>query len=262
MKIEANIYKAYFLVTLFSIVFGGIVSAHIEVSPPTIDLDLVGSDTATEPITITWSGEAPVVGFIETNIEPDGEGINVTYSENPVILIPNIPKTVDMIVKVAPNIMPDNYTITTVVFTEIEKVIEYRSGGTTIIYRDKEIFVENLTRINELLLIIQRLQDQLNQTVNCTEYLPLIDMLQDTIDELLAIIEDASKEEPEPEKLEPDEPYDWTGIFFVFIIIICILCCIICYAFWVLKSRTKKQVTDETEVSGDNEHGSTGPINK
>lgn len=260
MKIEANIYKAYFLVALFSIVFSGIVSAHIEVSPPTIDLDLVGGDTVTEQITIIWKGEAPVVGFIETTIMPDGVGINVTYSENPVILIPNIPKTVDMIINVAINIMPDSYVITTIVLTEIEEIIEYRSGGTTIIY--KEIIVENLTRINELLLIIQQLQDQINQTANCTECLSLIDMLQDTIDELLAIIEDASKEEPEPEKLEPDEPYDWTGIFFVFIIMICILCCIICYAFWVLKSRTEKQVKDETKVSGDNERGPTGPENK
>ena len=219
MKIEA-IYKVYFLVALFSIVFGGIVSAHIEISSSTpMDLDLVGGDTVTNQITITWRGEAPVVGFIETNITPDAEGITVTYSENPVILIPNTPKTVDMIINVAINIMPDNYIITTIILTEIEEVIKYRSGGTTIIYRDKEIIVENLTRINELLLIIQQLQDQINQTANCTECLPLIAKLQDTIDKLTTIIEEGiSKEEP-----EPDKPYDWTGIFFVFIIVLCIL---------------------------------------
>jgi len=235
----------------------GIASANIETSPPAINLNLVGGGVATEPITITWRGEAPVVGFIETNIDPDGEGINVTYSENPIILIPNIPKTVDMIIKVAMNIMPDNYIINTVVLTDIEEVIKYRSGGTTTIYEDKEIIIENLKRINELLLIIQQLYDQINQTGNCTDCLPLIDILQDTIDGLMAIIiEDATGE------AEPEKQYSWADAYFIFIIIICILCCIICYIFWVLKSRTRRQSMDETKVSSDNENGSTGPINK
>jgi len=253
--------KIFFIMAVTILFCSGVASANIEISPPAINLNLVGGGVATEPITITWRGEAPVVGFIETNIDPDGEGINVTYSENPIILIPNIPKTVDMTIKVAVNIMPDNYIINTVVLTDIEEVIKYRSGGTTTIYKDKEIIIENLTRINELLLIIQQLYDQINQTANCTECLPLIVMLQNTIDELTAIIKEDATGEAEPEK-----QYSWADAYFIFIIIICILCCIlcwlICYVFWVLNSRTRKQVLDETKVSDEKESGSTGPINK
>ncbi|GAH70991.1 unnamed protein product, partial [marine sediment metagenome] len=159
--------KTYFLVAvvaLFSIVFTSMASAEIIVSPETIHVYLTGGDTVTEQITITWKGEAAVVAFIETEITPDDEGIDITYSEDPVVLYPGTPNTIDMTISTVINIAPGNYTITTLIFTEVEKWIEYRDrgGGTTTIYETVE--VENLTRINALLDIIRQLSNEINTT--------------------------------------------------------------------------------------------------
>ncbi len=190
----------------------GVASAQIEVSPPTIELDLIGGDTVTEQIIITWKGEAAVVGFIETDITPDGEGINVTYSENPVILYPGIPKTLDMTINISINIMPGNYTIEMVALTEIDEIIKYET-----IYKTIYAFidVENLTKINELMKTIQQLQEEINQTTDYTDLLPLITALLDTFGDLVTAIEDALGEEPEPEK----EEYDFLAIILFFILI-------------------------------------------
>ncbi|GAH14381.1 unnamed protein product, partial [marine sediment metagenome] len=86
--------------------------------PPTFTIDLIGGCNTTRDITIKWTGKDAVLCNISTNITSDcpgndSKGINVTYSEDPVNLSPNTPKTIVMTIKAAINIMPGNYTITT-----------------------------------------------------------------------------------------------------------------------------------------------------
>ncbi|GAI53292.1 unnamed protein product, partial [marine sediment metagenome] len=114
------------------------------------------------------------------------------------------------------NIAPGNYTITTLVFTEIEKVIEYRyrGGGTTTIYETIE--TENLTRINALLDIIWQLTDELNATKgNYTEHMSLLTAIINTLGELTDSIEDML-----PQELEEKENGDKWLPFIVFLAIV------------------------------------------
>ncbi len=252
--------KCYLIVAVFLLLFSGVASAQIEISPSTIDLgNLISGDTVIRQINITWRGETAVVGFIGTEILPDGDGIAVTYSENPVILYPDITKTLDMTINTSINLMSNNYTIETVVLTEVEEIIEYIEGKT--IY--KYIEVENLTRIDELILIIQQLQDKINETTDYADLLPLISAMQNATADLIKTIEDALEEEPDPEK----EEFNWL------IIVILLLIGIVCLLVLFLSSYSRflkvlKKLRAETQVkviekqideSVDDEKGLLGP---
>jgi len=98
----------------------------IIVKPSSFTVELTGGDTVIKNITVTWTGEDAVLCNISTNITSDcpgndSEGITVTYSEN---LSFNLPAKVDyvvnMTIKAAINIMPGNYTITTI-FSEAKQ---------------------------------------------------------------------------------------------------------------------------------------------
>lgn len=208
--------KCYLMMAVMLLLFSGVASADIEINPSTIDLNLIGGDTVTKQITITWKGEVAVVGFIETTITPDGEGINVTYSEDPVILYPNTPNTIDMTIATAINIIPSKYVITTQVFTEIEKVIEYRDRrGTTTIY--KTIEIENITYINILLENIQQLKDEINVTNdNCTEKTQSLNDIINILDDMIDYLNYQLQQEPEPEDMIKEDK----SIFIVFLILI------------------------------------------
>ena len=235
------------LLIIFILIFLSITASaqKIEVNPSSMTIDLVGGQTVTKQITVVWHGEAPVVGFIHTEIEPDGEGFNVTYSENPVILYPDKPKTLDMKISTSIDIMPLNYTITTVINVSIEEVIKYRE-------KKKIVEIENTTRINELLNIIHTLRNKLNQTTNQSEYLPLLNALQDSIDEFLNL----TKKEGEKETFT--HLYDLTPFVILTIINIVIwvvVCIYIFRLFRLLKSSEKKKEAGEQQRphDGDNQ---------
>lgn len=234
--------KMSYLMIVILLLLGGTASADIEISQSSIELNLVGGDTVTEGIIITWTGETVIVGFIETDIIPDEEGINVAYSENPVILYPNVPRVVNMTIATAINIVPDNYVIITQVFTDIEKVIEYRDGGTRIVY--KTVKVEDVIRINELLETIQQLRDEISMVEgNCTEQ---VELLADIIASLDVIIDDL-KEELEHE-YEPDETEEENNLLIVLLLIIfCLIIVSLClhYKFRVLKFKDKGEKNEE-----------------
>ena len=229
------------------LLFSGVAQAgNIIVEPTEYNVDLIGGDTIIRPITITWTGETTVVGFIETDIAPDGKGIDVTYSEDPVVLYPGIPNTINMTIATAINLVPGDYVITTLVFTEIEKVIEYRSrggGGTTTIYETIE--VENITRINMLLDIIQQLKDRINETEgNCTEQILLLTGIIDALDEMIDSIEDT-----QPEDAKED---DWWLPFIVFLAIAYIIL-VIAIVYLYHKFRVLKSKKDIGEKKNENE---------
>jgi len=203
------------IMLIISIFLTSTALAQIEVNPSSMAVDLVGGETVTKQITVVWHGEKPVVAFIYTEIEPDGEGFEVTYSENPVVLYPDEPKTLSMNIAVDIAIKPASYTFTTVVYTSINEVVK-------VVYNETVVEIENTTKINELLDIIEALKEKLNQTTNQTEYLPLLNALQDSIDELSKLIR-----EQDMEKEKIIYQYDWTPLI-VFAVINVITWIIVC----------------------------------
>ena len=204
--------------TVALLLFSGIVQAGTVIVEPTeYSVDIIGGNTVKRPITITWTGETAIIGFIETDITPDGKGIGVTYSEDPVILYPGIPNTINMTLTTAINIVPGDYVITTLVFTEIEKVIEYRNRGGDTITIFKTIEVENSTHINMLLDIIQQLKDEINATKgNYTEQTLLLTGVIDALDEIVNSLDDMSQQQPE----EGAKEDNWWILFVVFLAIV------------------------------------------
>lgn len=106
--------KTKIMVILFALafLFPAVASAKVTVSPSKFSFDIVSGDIYQENITINWDGDKQCVGYITTEITPDGEGITVTYSENPIILDPG-DNEVKMTVETDVALSPDNYTITT-----------------------------------------------------------------------------------------------------------------------------------------------------
>lgn len=183
------------ITTLF---FSNMVSAGITVAPDTIELDLIGGDTITLPFNITWDGKTAVVGFIETTITPDGEGINISYSEGTIIILfPNEKKPVDMTISAAINLAPGNYTITTNIYTDVEEYV--RTVYNTIteyitVVENQTIYVENETQINELKERIGDLLQNVNLTDEEKRILQIaVDDLNDKIDKMNQELKESKK---------------------------------------------------------------------
>jgi len=91
---------------------------EIIVDPSSFIVDLVGGCNATRNINVTWTGSNAVLCNISTNVTSDcpgnnGEGINVTYSENLTFTLEPGINHVEMTIEAAVNIMPGVYTIIT-----------------------------------------------------------------------------------------------------------------------------------------------------
>jgi len=98
-----------------------VLAADLEISPQTVELDLVGGDSVQVNITINWSGSYTASCELTTNIEPDGEGINVTYSRNNFTMATNSENKIIMYINASLALMPGTYIITTNVDVEMEE---------------------------------------------------------------------------------------------------------------------------------------------
>jgi hypothetical protein len=99
-------------------------NAEIIVSPPVI-LNLVGGDSITENITVKWTGNKEIFCEISSNVLPDGEGINITYSQNNITLQPNVEYTIQMTINTSMLLAPNQYIIK----TEFNAVTHQSGGG-------------------------------------------------------------------------------------------------------------------------------------
>jgi len=96
------------------LVFVSIASAQVQVSPETLNITMYGGDTATKTITLSADDEDCIVVVLVTNITEAnntflGYELNVTFSENPVVLCSS--KVVQVNITTLPNIFPDIYTV-------------------------------------------------------------------------------------------------------------------------------------------------------
>ena len=104
---------------------------EIVVSPKFVEIDLKGGEESITSLTVRWTGDNSIQCFISTDITSDcpgndSEGIDVTYSElSPFTLEPGVDHVVSMTIKVAVNIMPGIYIVTTNFSCEPEKHIHH-----------------------------------------------------------------------------------------------------------------------------------------
>lgn len=87
--------------------------ANLEIKPETVEVYLIGGDSIQINITVCWLDDCPVICKLTTYFEPDGEGINVTYSKNNFIMIPYLENNIVMYINTSLLLMPNIYNITT-----------------------------------------------------------------------------------------------------------------------------------------------------
>ena len=114
-KIIVVVALAIFLTTF------SVSATELEVYPETVEIDLIGGDFVQVNITISWSGRYSASCELTTHIEPDGEGINVTYSKNNFTMEPSSKNNIVMSINTSISLAPGTYIITTNVNVGMEE---------------------------------------------------------------------------------------------------------------------------------------------
>ena len=87
-------------------------ASEIEISQP-LNIKLIGGDSKTINLTVTYTGDNKATCTMSSSILPDGEGINITYIPSHFTLNHNGAQNVTMIINTSFALMPNIYTITT-----------------------------------------------------------------------------------------------------------------------------------------------------
>jgi len=104
--------KSLIISLLFaSILFSINATASLTISPEQVSLDIIGGKVNTYNITLEYTDTVPALIFLSTNVKPDGDGFDITFSKNNIFAQPNEIISLTMTVKTSINIIPKPYTI-------------------------------------------------------------------------------------------------------------------------------------------------------
>jgi hypothetical protein len=155
----------------------------ITVAPNHFELNLTAGSRINKSITLTWTGERPVLVFFRTSITPDEKGMNLWFNEDPVTMLASSTKKVNMSIKALVNIVPGQYKIEVYAISDTNEL--------------SNLF--NTT--DQLNAQIDYLEGQIRNLTghadsNITAMLTTIDSMQDAIDTLNGKITDLENKEP------------------------------------------------------------------
>jgi len=104
---------AIIALTIICLIAFPVESSRLIVNPGTIEVDIIGGSNITKNITVRWDGQECMC-YLDTLIEPDTEGINVTYSlDSPFLIKSNTDYVIKMFIQTRVDIVPKVYTIKT-----------------------------------------------------------------------------------------------------------------------------------------------------
>jgi len=149
----------------------------LEISTPTSEVFLYGGESVSYNITL--EGTETGVTRLSYFVEPDSEGVTVTFSDDAFILHKGESMNITVTLSLVPYIKPGTYEIT--VFAtgsyldpEVKEIVK-ETVDTEIVYVDKYNDCDN---VDELLEMIERLSGERN------EYKDSLDELEDKLSEL------------------------------------------------------------------------------
>jgi len=149
----------------------------LEISTPTSEVFLYGGESVSYNITL--EGTETGVTRLSYFVEPDSEGVTVTFSDDAFILHKGESMNITVTLSLVPYIKPGTYEIT--VFAtgsyldpEVKEIVK-ETVDTEIVYVDKYNDCDN---VDELLEMIERLSGERN------EYKDSLDELKDKLSEL------------------------------------------------------------------------------
>jgi hypothetical protein len=175
----------------------------VTVSPNHFELNLTAGSRINKSITLVWTGDYPIIVFFQKSITPDSAGMNLWFSEDPVSLLPDTSKKVNMSIKALVNIVPGHYKIDIYAIADTNKLAE----------------LYNMTE--QLKRQVAYLEGQIHNMsgTNITGMLATIQSLKDTIDSLNTKI---ANMKPEPAKVADNSLLLYVIIIFLIIIIVLI----------------------------------------
>jgi len=102
------------------LVFSSNAGADFVINQSQFTESLVAGDNVTEDIVFkyTTSNTNTINFYIETNVTPDPIGINVTYTNVPIVIRPNIEYTIHMFVNTSMLLVPGQYIVLTTLRAE------------------------------------------------------------------------------------------------------------------------------------------------
>lgn len=110
------------LLVLFLLVSFVSSATAVEIVPSIIEIDLIGGDSVIKEIRLTNTKSIPIECKLSTSILPNGEGINVSYSDSDFIIPAFSTYIVEVNINTSICLSPDSYQIKTIMeFTCHEK---------------------------------------------------------------------------------------------------------------------------------------------
>jgi hypothetical protein len=97
---------------------------NVTVTPNHFELNLTAGSRINKSITLVWTGDYPIVVFFQKSITPSPDGMNLWFSEDPVSLLPDTSKKVNMSLKALVNIAPGHYKIDIYAIADTNKLAE------------------------------------------------------------------------------------------------------------------------------------------
>ena len=111
------------------------ISSAVNISPETMELNLIGGDFITREIAILNSHSYYVGCKVSTVILPDGDGINVTYSNSAFTIVPHTTFSLEIRINTSINLKPCVYTIETKLeFTNQDEVIGFPATSSSVFH--------------------------------------------------------------------------------------------------------------------------------
>jgi hypothetical protein len=139
---------------------------NVTVTPNHFELNLTGGSRINKSITLVWTGDYPIVVFFQIKITPDGQGMNLWFNEDPVSLLPDTSKKINMSIKALVNIAPGHYKIDILAIADTNKLAELYNMTEQlkrqVAYLEGQIHNMTGTDISGMLTTIQGLKDTID----------------------------------------------------------------------------------------------------
>ena len=173
---------------------------NVTVTPNHFELNLTAGTRINKSITLVWTGDYPIIVFFQTSITPDGDGMNLWFSTDPVSLLPSTSVKVNMSIKALVNIAPGHYKIDIYVVTDTNKLAE----------------LYNMTAQLKAQIAVLEGQIRNMSGTNITAMLATIQTLKDTI----ASMNNTIKNIKIPDPIKPDYTPFYIAIAILIIIVV------------------------------------------
>jgi len=130
VKLNSSFVAGIISITILILIIAPTTMA-VEITPETIDINLVGGNVTTKEIEIKNTESYSIKCKLSTIISPDDIGINVTYSKSKFTIQPHSIYTLEMIINTSIMLEPNIYTINTTIEFIDEKKTDDTQGDSS-----------------------------------------------------------------------------------------------------------------------------------